>query len=95
MSKLLISVAPWIIMFGVFWFIFIRPQRNKQQQHEEMIAKLEQGDQVITIGGIKGQITEVKDDELELKIASEVEINISRNSVRSLAEEETAESEEA
>lgn len=82
------SLAPWVIMFGVFWFLFVRPQKQKQQQHQEMLSNLERGDKIITIGGIKGMITELRDNDLEIKIAPEVKIDITRNAIRGLDKQE-------
>ncbi|WP_408954830.1 preprotein translocase subunit YajC [Natroniella sp. ANB-PHB2] len=77
----LINLMPVVVVFAIFWFLFIRPQKQKQQEHKEMLSKLEVGDRVVTIGGIKGVITVVEEEELKLEVAPEVEIGISRRAV--------------
>ena len=53
---------PLILMFLVFWFILIRPQKKKEKELKNMIAALKVGDEVATIGGIHGKIARIKDD---------------------------------
>ncbi|GAB6100291.1 preprotein translocase subunit YajC [Halanaerocella petrolearia] len=97
MLKIVASIAPWIIMFAIFWFVFIRPQKKKQQEYQEMIKELQRGDKVVTIGGIKATITEVKDDGFELRIAPEVKVDVTQRAIGSLVDkkEEEVELEEA
>ncbi|MEX0691600.1 MAG: preprotein translocase subunit YajC [Gemmatimonadales bacterium] len=58
----------YIIGFGfIFYFFFIRPQRKQQKQHEEMITQLKKGDQVVTAGGIVGEVVHLKDDHITIK----------------------------
>ena len=80
-----LALIPWILIFGVFWFLFIRPQKQKRQQREEMLDELEVGDKIVTIGGIKGRITEIgEENDLTIEIASEVEINVDKNAIGSI-----------
>ena len=81
--EILIALAPWVIIFGVFWFLFIRPQKNRQKEREEMLSNLSEGDKVITIGGIRGEIVKLKEEALTLKVADEVEIEVNRGSIGS------------
>ena len=53
---------PLILMFLVFWFILIRPQKKKEKELKNMLAALKVGDEVATIGGIHGKIFRIKDD---------------------------------
>ncbi|WP_027339694.1 preprotein translocase subunit YajC [Halonatronum saccharophilum] len=85
--ELLAGLIPWIFMFGVFWFLLIRPQKKQQQRHQEMLAKLKVGDKVVTIGGIKGQITEIEDDQLKVEIAPEVKVEMNRGAIGRLDRE--------
>jgi len=70
-----------ILIFGVFYFLFIRPQRKRQKEHEEMVQELQKGDKVITSGGIYGVIESLSQDSVVLKIESGVTIRIARGSV--------------
>ncbi len=69
-----------LVMFGIFYFILIRPQAKKQKEHAAMLAKLGKGDEVITRGGIIGKITGVADDNLVviLELQEKVRVRIPR-----------------
>ncbi len=75
------SFIPFIIVLVVFYFLLIRPQQQQQKKRQEMLASLKKGDKVVTVGGIHGEITEVHDDEVGLRIADKVEIRLSRSGV--------------
>ena len=69
---------PLILIFGIMYFLLIRPQQKKLKEHQAMLNALRRGDQVITQGGIMGKITKVKDDssEVEVEIAAGVNVRI-------------------
>jgi len=70
-----------VVIFGVFYFLMIRPQRKKQQQHQQMVQELQKGDKVITAGGLSGTIESTSDDSIVLKIESGASIRVARGSV--------------
>jgi len=72
---------PLIIIFGIFYFILIRPQQQKQKKHKSMLGSLEKGDKVITIGGFYGIIKEIKEDKLTLEIGKDVLVYTTRNAI--------------
>ena len=65
------SLFPLILMFVIFYFMLIRPQRKKDKKVKEMLAALKHGDRVCTIGGIYGTITGIKDETIELAVSNE------------------------
>ena len=68
-----------LLMFGVFYFILIRPQVKKQKDHQAMLGKLGKGDEVITRGGVIGKITGVGDDGvLVLELQEKVRVRVPR-----------------
>jgi preprotein translocase subunit YajC len=67
-----------LLMFGVFYFILIRPQVKKQREHEEMLKKLDKGDEVITRGGLIGKITGISDNVLVIELQEKVRVRIPR-----------------
>jgi preprotein translocase subunit YajC len=69
------------LVFLVFYLLLIRPQRTRQKKHQEMVENLKSGDKVITSGGIHGTVMGVQKDKLELKIASNVKIDIAKTSI--------------
>ncbi|QNO15728.1 preprotein translocase subunit YajC [Alkalicella caledoniensis] len=74
----LISFSPMILVFVVFWFFLIRPQQKQQKERQNMLSQLKVGDKVITIGGIYGTITEIKETKLTIRIAEKVEVKAER-----------------
>ncbi|HET9622045.1 MAG TPA: preprotein translocase subunit YajC [Kofleriaceae bacterium] len=73
------SVAPLLVMFGIFYIILIRPQVKKQKEHQAMLGKLGKGDEVITRGGVIGKITGVSDDGvLVLELQEKVRVRVPR-----------------
>jgi preprotein translocase subunit YajC len=68
-----------VVMFGIFYFILIRPQARKQKEHQTMLSKLGKGDEVITRGGLIGKITGVSDDGiLVLELQEKVRVRVPR-----------------
>jgi preprotein translocase subunit YajC len=64
MSILLIQVGA---IFGIFYFLIIRPQRRQRDQHEKLLASLQKGDQIVTSGGIVGEVVHLKDTEVTIR----------------------------
>ncbi len=74
-------LLPMLLIFGVFYFLLIRPQQKKQKEHTALVSALSTGDEVLTAGGILGKITAVSDHYVTLHIADNVEIKIQRSTV--------------
>jgi preprotein translocase subunit YajC len=73
------SVLPILLMFGIFYFILIRPQVRKQKEHQAMLQKLGKGDEVITRGGFIGKITGISDDGVVvLELQEKVRVRVPR-----------------
>ena len=76
------SIIPLILIFGIMYFLLIRPQQKKLKDHQAMVAALRRGDQVITQGGIVGKVTKVRDDsEVEVEIAEGVKVRVVKSTV--------------
>ena len=75
------SFLPMILIFVAFWFLLIAPQRKKQKEHDKMVQALEKGAQIKTVGGLFGTITGVKDDRFVVRIAENVKVEVSRESI--------------
>ncbi len=68
---------PLILIFGIMYFLLIRPQQKKVKEHQAMVEALRRGDQVVTQGGVIGKVSKVKEDgELEVEIAEGVRIRV-------------------
>ena len=77
--QMLQAAMPILMMFGIFYFIILRPQARKQKEFQAMLAKLGKGDEVITRGGVIGKITGVSDDGVVvLEIQEKVRVRIPR-----------------
>lgn len=72
---------PLILIFAIMYFLMIRPQQKRMKQHRQMVAALKKGDQIVTQGGIIGKVSSVRDDELEVEIASGVRVRVVRGTV--------------
>ena len=73
---------PIILIFGIMYFLMIRPQQKKMKEHKLMVAALRRGDQVVTQGGVIGKVTKVKeDDEVEVEISKDVRVRVIKSTV--------------
>ena len=74
---------PLILIFVIFYFFLIRPQQKKVKEHKEMIKNLKRGDEVITSGGIIGNVDRVlEDDRVEVIISDNVKVQIIKNTIQ-------------
>ena len=78
------TMLPLILIFVIFYFLLIMPQRKKQRAHQEMMRNVKKGDKVITSGGVYGTINRVKQNYVEVEVASGVTIRVQRNSIPNL-----------
>ncbi|HEX7815780.1 preprotein translocase subunit YajC [Dyella sp.] len=70
-----------ILMFGVMYFIMIRPQMKRQKEHRSMVEALSKGDEVVTNGGIAGRVEEVGDSFITVEIAANVKVKVQKGAV--------------
>ncbi len=70
-----------VVIFGLFYFLFIRPQRKRQKEHQQLVEELKRGDNVLTAGGIYGVIESISDDSIVVKVESGATIRVAKNSV--------------
>lgn len=85
----LMSFLPIILMFVIFYFIAIRPQRKKQQELAAQISALKGGDHIVTTGGIYGIVSSLQEKTLTLKIADNVKIKIDKTAVAGVVKKST------
>ena len=72
------AFLPLILIFAVFYFLLIRPQQKKAKDHQIYLSNLKKGDQVVTSGGIHGEITGLTEKVVTLEIADNLRIKVSR-----------------
>ena len=69
------------LMFGMVYFVLIRPQRKRQKEHEELTSELKKGDKVRTAGGIYGVLENVSDETVTMKVESGATMRVAKDSV--------------
>jgi preprotein translocase subunit YajC len=78
-----------VLLFGVFYFLIIRPQSKRQKEHMNLLSNLKVGDRVITIGGIYGRIESVREDSYIIKVESGTVLRMAKNSIAGKQPDET------
>lgn len=86
----LVSFAPLILVFLIFYLLLIRPQQKKAREHREMLQKLKKNDEVMTSGGIYGKVVALSDTVVTLEVAPNVRIRVHRPQVSALIKGEKA-----
>lgn len=81
LMALIVNLAPILVVILIFYFLVIAPANKQRKQTQAMLAALKKGDRVITSGGIHGQVQNVEDDVVHLRIADNVKIKLSRSAV--------------
>lgn len=92
----LVQLLPFVLIFGIFYFLLILPQQRQRRKVQDMLANLKTGDRVITNGGIYGTIVGFRDSNvIQLQVASQLKIDVARSAIASLqvTEGEAAKSE--
>ena len=77
----LVNLFPLILIFVIFYFLLIRPQKAKEKEHRKMLANVNKNDEVVTSGGIHGTIVNVKDKTVVLRIDDNVKMEIEKNAI--------------
>ena len=85
-SMIVSQLLPFVLIFGVFYLMLIRPQQKRAKQHKEMVSKLSRGDKVIISSGITGIISKAVQEKetIEVEIATGVYVNLLRANVTTL-----------
>ncbi|MBM4206238.1 MAG: preprotein translocase subunit YajC [Gammaproteobacteria bacterium] len=75
---------PFVMMGGIlvlFYFMLIRPQNKRRKEHQNLLAGLQKGDEVVTAGGMVGVINKVEDDFVKVQVAPNIEIRVQKSAV--------------
>jgi preprotein translocase subunit YajC len=78
------------LIIGIFYFLIIRPQKKKQKETQNMLAALKKGDKVATVGGIRGQVTSVKEQTVTVKVDENTKIEFNKAAVSTVLEQKEA-----
>ena len=81
MNEWLSLIAYFAVFIGIFYFLIIMPRKKQEKKHNSVLEALQRGDKVITIGGIKGEITRIKDDTVFLKVNETMQIELLKKAI--------------
>ena len=88
------TLFPLVLLFGIFYFLLIRPQQQRLKAHQQLVESVRRGDTVVTAGGLIGKVAKVKDDgEIMVEIADNVQVRVLKSTlteVRSKGEKSDA-----
>ena len=76
-----VQLLPFVLVLGIFYFIILLPMKRRQQKVQAFLAALKEGDRIVTSGGLFGTITRLNEQSVQLQIANNVRVEISRNAV--------------
>jgi preprotein translocase subunit YajC len=79
--NMLAALLPFVLVFAIFYLLIIMPQRKKQKKHLDLVENLKPGDRIVTSAGIFGTVMGVQKDRIEVKIAANVKIEITKSAV--------------
>jgi preprotein translocase subunit YajC len=77
-----------VVLLALFWIMLVRPQRRRTQEQTDLIESLEEGDEIVSAGGLYGVIREIEGETLHVEIADGLVVRMARNAVAGLVEEE-------
>jgi preprotein translocase subunit YajC len=80
------TFVPFLLIIAIFYLLIIRPQNKKRKETEAMLKSLKKGDKIVTIGGLYGVVTKVKDSTVVIKVDNNVELEFLRSAVSSVRE---------
>lgn len=77
----IMAFAPFLLMFGVLYFLVLRPQQKKMKEQQEMISSLKRGDEIVTSSGILGKVTGIADKVVTVEVADDVRVKMLKSQV--------------
>lgn len=85
------GMIPFILIIVVMFYLMYRGQKKEQKRRQDMMNGLKKDDQIVTVGGIKGVVSEIRENFLKIKIAPNVEIEVAKTAVGSVVNPENTE----
>jgi len=84
------QAVPLVVIFAIFYFLLIRPARNKQHLLQKMLDSLKSGDKVVTSGGLMGTVVGMDKGVVQLRVADKIKVDVTKSSVVGLQDQETS-----
>jgi preprotein translocase subunit YajC len=82
LKDLLPLIAFMVLMFVMFYYMIILPAKKRQKSHQDLVATIKEGDEIISAGGIYGKIIKLREDTVEVEVAPEVRLKFDRRAIR-------------
>ncbi len=86
-AQLVTTIITFGLVFVIFYFLIIRPQNKKSKETKQMLSALKKGDRVVTVGGVRGTITSIKEDTVILKVDGNTKIEFSRSAISGVVQQ--------
>jgi len=77
----IVQLIPMVLIFGIFYFLVIRPEKNKQKEHQNLITNLRKNDEVVTSSGIHGTVVNVKETSVVLRLDENCRVEFEKDAV--------------
>lgn len=77
----IVQILPFVLIFGIFWLLVIRPQQKRHKEHQSFLGQLKKGDKVVTGGGMFGTVEKVDDQTVTLRIDRDTKIKVLRQQI--------------
>jgi preprotein translocase subunit YajC len=77
----IMALAPFLVMFGVMYFLVLRPQQKKLKEQQDLISALKQGDEIVTASGLLGKVTGLTEKVITVEIADDVRVKMLKSQV--------------
>jgi len=88
--EMLVQLMPLFLIFGIFYFLLIRPQQKKAKLHKEMVAAIQRGDRILSSGGMRGKVIRViNDNDIEVEISNGVNVVMVKSTVAEVVKEQS------
>lgn len=84
------AILPFVLIFGLFYFLIIRPQQKQSRERKRMLTEIKRGDSIVTTGGIHGRVINVDGDELTVEIAKGTNVRMVRSGISEKTESAAA-----
>ena len=80
-NNMTIFLVQMMLIFGIFYFLLLRPQAKERQRQEEMLKSIKKGDEIVTSGGIIGKVVHVEEDRLTIRTGDNTRLTVDRGRV--------------
>jgi len=81
-TSFLLGLAPWLLVFVIFYVLMIRPQQKRVKDHQTAVSAIKKGDEIVTAGGIRARVSRVIDDnEAEVEIAPGIKVRVVKSTI--------------